>query len=308
MTMTRKSNLRRPLALGVTVVALGALAALIIAWWPGSTQPASADFPHAGIDLSLGVGSSCDSTAGPAKCTFDPGATFTVNLKLNAIPGGFGYAGYDASIDYAGVTLVDGSLVQTGAGVWPPCTFPASDLTTAGHVAAACASGIGAAPSTYTGVLMRVDFTCAASGTVTLLQGDGASDVVDDSLVPHGEAQGSEVLTINCGVEPPPPTVTPTPCDGPCPTATPTNTAPPQPTATPTRTPSPKACGDVNDNGSVNPVDATLILQKSAGLLGTLPNAPSADVNYDGMVNPVDATLILQHAAGLIPASGLHCA
>ena len=301
MDKTRKRNLRRPILLGLSLV--GALAALVIAWWPGSTQPASADLPHPGIDLSVGVGSSCDSSAGPAKCTLNPGDTFTLNLKVSAIPGGFSYAAYDSSIDFTGVTLVAGSLVQTGAGVWPSCAFPASDLSGAGHIQAGCALGIGAAASTYTGVVMHADFQCASSGTITLVSGIGATSLLDDALTAHGEV-GSEVITINCGAAPPPPTVMPTPCDGPCPTATPTNTPVPP---TPTRTPSPKACGDVNDSGAVNPVDATLILQQSAGLLGTLPNAASADVNYDGMVNPVDATLILQHAAGLIPASGLNC-
>ena len=248
MSIPRKSG-PRPLFLGFSVVAVVALAALIIAWWPGSTQPVSAG-PTAGLDLSIGVGAECDSTAGPAKCTFDPGATFTVDFKANALPGGFGYAGYDASIDYSGVTLVDGSLVQQGAGAWPACTFPASDTATAGHVAGACAFGIGAAPSTYVGVLLRFDLQCPASpgtGSVTLNNGpQGPSDLVDESLTPHGEAQGTEALTINCGggggETPPGPTNTPP--AGPTNTPPgPTNTPPTGPTNTPvpptaTRTPS----------------------------------------------------------------------
>jgi hypothetical protein len=70
-------------------------------------------------------------------------------------------------------------------------------------------------------------------------------------------------------------------------------------TRTPTRTPS-KACGDVNDDGEVNSVDAALILQRVAGLIGSLVNAPSGDVNDDGSVNSVDAALILQLEAGMI--------
>jgi hypothetical protein len=227
MDKTRQSKLRFPILLGLSLVA--GLAAAVLAWWPGSTQPASADFPHAGVDLSIGVGSTCDSTAGPMKCTLQPGATFTMDFKVNALPAEFGYGGYDASIDYTGVTVKEASLVQTGAGVWPGCVFNAFDFTQPGHIAAACAFGIGAQPATYTGVMMHVDFNCVASGTVTLLQGEGASDLVDENLVPHGEASANEVLTINCGAAPPP---SPTPCDGPCPTATPTNTQPP-PTNTP---------------------------------------------------------------------------
>jgi hypothetical protein len=56
----------------------------------------------------------------------------------------------------------------------------------------------------------------------------------------------------------------------------------------------------VNDDGSVNSVDALLILQFDAELLGSLLNAPSADVNENNVVNSVDAALILQYTAGLL--------
>jgi hypothetical protein len=68
-----------------------------------------------------------------------------------------------------------------------------------------------------------------------------------------------------------------------------------------------KACGDVNDNGSVDAVDAQLILQYKAGLIQSLPNLPSADVNDSGEVTSVDAALILQVEAGLIPLGSLTC-
>ena len=68
-----------------------------------------------------------------------------------------------------------------------------------------------------------------------------------------------------------------------------------------------KACGDVNDDGRVNAVDAQLVLQFKAGLISSLPNEPSADVNNSGEVTSVDAALILQVEAGLIPLGSLHC-
>jgi len=100
-----------------------------------------------------------------------------------------------------------------------------------------------------------------------------------------------------------------------CATDTPTvtNTVPAPPTATegpptPTATTAPtKLCGDVNDDGSVNSVDAQLVLQLKAGLIDTLANVASADVNGDGEVTSVDAALILQKDAGLIGQDGLHC-
>ena len=77
--------------------------------------------------------------------------------------------------------------------------------------------------------------------------------------------------------------------------------------ATPTPTPLPptptpaKALGDVNDDASVNAIDAALILQYTAGLLSSLPNTASADADASGGVDSIDAALVLQYEAGLIP-------
>jgi len=88
-------------------------------------------------------------------------------------------------------------------------------------------------------------------------------------------------------------------------TTTPTNTVPPPPTAT--TAPPAKACGDVNDDGNVNSIDAQLVLQLKAGLISSLVNEPSGDVNNSGDITSVDAALILQKDAGLIPQSSLVC-
>ena len=58
--------------------------------------------------------------------------------------------------------------------------------------------------------------------------------------------------------------------------------------------------GDVNCDGRVNAVDAALVLQFSAGLLGSLPCENGGDVDGDGEVTSIDAALILQFSAGLI--------
>jgi len=60
------------------------------------------------------------------------------------------------------------------------------------------------------------------------------------------------------------------------------------------------ALGDVNCDGHVNPVDAELVLQDDAGLLGSLPCPANADVSVDGLTDARDALLILQFDAGLI--------
>jgi parallel beta-helix repeat protein len=55
--------------------------------------------------------------------------------------------------------------------------------------------------------------------------------------------------------------------------------------------------GDTNRDGRVNSIDAAVVLQHTAGLLG-LP--PCGDVNRDGRTDSIDAALILQCSAGLI--------
>ncbi|MCH8912378.1 MAG: hypothetical protein IIA33_02300 [Planctomycetes bacterium] len=44
-----------------------------------------------------------------------------------------------------------------------------------------------------------------------------------------------------------------------------------------------------------------LILQFSASIIGELPCQDVADVNQDGSVDALDATLLLQFIAGLLP-------
>lgn len=78
-------------------------------------------------------------------------------------------------------------------------------------------------------------------------------------------------------------------------TSVPTSTTVPGPTSTP-----PGMRGDVNGDGIVNPIDAALVLQFSAGMLPMLPSFERGDVNQDGTVNAIDAALILQFAAGLL--------
>ena len=64
--------------------------------------------------------------------------------------------------------------------------------------------------------------------------------------------------------------------------------------------PEPIVFGEESCDGEVNPVDAALVLQLSAGLLDALECEDEADTNLDGQINPVDASLILQFVAGLI--------
>ncbi len=87
------------------------------------------------------------------------------------------------------------------------------------------------------------------------------------------------------------------------PTSTPTTS----PTLTPT--PTPQLVGDVDCSGEVTSIDAALVLQFVAGLLGTLTCQDAADVNESGGINSIDAALILQLTAGFferLPAGASH--
>lgn len=77
-------------------------------------------------------------------------------------------------------------------------------------------------------------------------------------------------------------------------------TVPPTATSAP---PSPTPAGmigDVDCNGSIDSIDAALVLQLTAGLVGSLSCEENADANEDGRVDSIDAALILQLTAGLL--------
>jgi len=60
------------------------------------------------------------------------------------------------------------------------------------------------------------------------------------------------------------------------------------------------ASGDFNCDGSINSIDAELILQLTADLIQPFDCTGAGDANADGSTNSIDATLVLQYVAGLI--------
>jgi parallel beta-helix repeat protein len=160
--------------------------------------------------------------------------------------------------------------------------------------------------------LVRGTADVAGNFSIILPCGEAAGDITatatDKSKNTSEFAANAPMLgTRSCATDTP--TVTNT--NTPAPTATqgpPTATfTPVPPAATPTATEPTKDCGDVNDDGNVNSIDAQLILQLTAALIDTLVNSASADVNASGEISSVDAALILQKEAGLIPQSALVC-
>jgi hypothetical protein len=296
----------------VPVVALAVIALAITLW--DRSDKASAEIPRPGLDFSLAAALTadganlCNTTGGPMTCTVPSGASFFLKLYLND-RGGVEYSGYDAIFNY-------GSLVRkapaalTGAGLWTDCAFPAQ-FETPGSTLIGCSIGIGASPSSYTGLMSTLELTCgSAEATVSITH--GSSDTGLDGE--HAEGEGTmESLTVTCGGGggPSPTSVPPTATQpaGTPPTAT--NTVPVQPTATrtptrtptntPTRTPTlPVVPGDIDKDGEVTSADAQLVLQYEAGVRSTIANLEDADLNGDDEVNSIDALFMLWIDAGMI--------
>jgi hypothetical protein len=64
--------------------------------------------------------------------------------------------------------------------------------------------------------------------------------------------------------------------------------------------PFPAIPGDANCDGFTNSMDSLIILQMFARLIGSVPCQISSDVNDNGGVGPIDATLILQYDSGML--------
>lgn len=197
--------------------ALGALA-LLLTWSLGTSMKADAHFPHPGLNYSIEAEgeSGCDTTAGDAVCYIDPGIEFTLNVTLDALPSDIpSYDGFDVYIQYTGLTSADDA---DAAVYWPDCGYPAVHFD-AGLVAAGCSIGIDpGTPSTYAGLVLTNGFTCSESGTISLVHGDGQTDLLESVPNHHAEGVGTlETLDITCG-DPPTPTSTAAP---PIPTALP---------------------------------------------------------------------------------------
>jgi len=58
--------------------------------------------------------------------------------------------------------------------------------------------------------------------------------------------------------------------------------------------------GDVDCDGTVDSIDAAIVLQFVAGLYDFSRCPVTGDVNHDGRTDSVDAAIILQYSAGLL--------
>ncbi len=58
--------------------------------------------------------------------------------------------------------------------------------------------------------------------------------------------------------------------------------------------------GDIDSNGSVNPLDVVILTRHLAGWEGyeSQVNTANADLNADGSIDPVDPVILARHLAG----------
>ena len=190
----------------LVVIGLTALAVAVALGQPG---PASAHTPHAGLDFSFAVDTNGDTVAEcgtdvgqAAKCTASLGSIMQVRVYLNSL-GVPAYRGFDIQVDYTGVTSKGNPSSEY---YHPNCATPVQ-AHDRGWIAWGCAEFAPPAPDpAYLGLIGTVDFTCTASGTLTLLHGGnvlGTAIATSDSAS-HAEGDNiGETLTINC-VEAPP--------------------------------------------------------------------------------------------------------
>ncbi len=240
------------------------------------------------------LGSACHPSSA-ADCDIVPFADFTLGVQLTKtnLPD---YRGFQVKLTTPDeLPYLNRPLRQEI--VWPDCDIDYDNPISATTYQVGCTRLDAQPASTYLGPVVEVDYRCVASSstiyTITMPQGAfGDNTYLVDSKRHDVDPEGgpSKTLTLRCFGTAPSPTITPSP------TVTPSST--PQPTATPTPQ---KVAGDVNCDSRVDAIDAALVLQLSAGLLGALPCQENGDVNHDGSVNAIDAALILQYVAGLVP-------
>jgi hypothetical protein len=239
----------------------------------------SADAPHAGLSFAVGINVDGDSTndCGTGVPTaVGNGAPDTVSVqvsntacevrqgapfKVNV------YLMANGGVAASGISahVIYSGVTSSGPGdsVWDGCIFEASS-SDVGYEDAGCAIGLPpAAPVQAVGLTATFSFTCTSDGSIALGHGVGETSLTDAHLDEHREA-GPDMLTVDCqeGL--------------------------------------PALAGDSDCNGSVNSIDAALILQNVAGLLANLACPDGADANHNGTINSIDAALVLQFSAGLL--------
>jgi plastocyanin len=62
----------------------------------------------------------------------------------------------------------------------------------------------------------------------------------------------------------------------------------------------PTLAGDADCDGTVNAIDAAVVLQYGEGIINSVPCEENGDANRDGTIDAIDTALILQYSASII--------
>jgi hypothetical protein len=306
---------------------LGSLAALLagagLALVLGGSGAASAAGEAMAVD--------CDAStvAVDTTCSYGPSATFQISVQATNAGDGSGYTGYQVKPRWTAATLHYNAASDANAeNKWPVACYAGRVDHQPGDPSVFY--GCGSVPpvtSTYTGPLAQFEMQCQTPGTTAINlvasagDAEGGTVFVDSLFTAVDPALTSASVTCRAEGE-----ATPTPSNTPAATSTPTvgptvvstgspsptpvtptptlgpgQTPTPTPTATTLSTPGVGLKGDANGDGHTNSIDAAIVLQYVAGLVGSLPSRSNADVNHSGSVDSIDAALILQIDAGLLP-------
>ena len=173
--------------------------------WQGHSG--SVEAAGSGPDLAISIdvnggGDDCDTNAGTpgigTTCNVAVGGGFTVKghvLGYVGISGTGGYGGIHMRfVHSAGLTLVQRS--GTSEMMWPDCGG-ASESKPASAYDVDCHDFV-LPTSTFKGKVLEVDYTCATSGSRTVTMQDASTFLYDSGHAAASDAEGDEVLTINC--------------------------------------------------------------------------------------------------------------
>jgi hypothetical protein len=177
-----------------------------VAVWAGSASAQTEAEPHSDLEFVIGIEGIdlCNTRNGDVSCRVGSGANFTLNVSLDQLPAGISeYGGFDIVMNSQGVTPTG----EPSTDAWPDCAFAAVaplDQLPAGMVAFGCAMGVPpAGPSSYLGLIGTATFTCAQSGSITLVHGSGNTGIVLASdLSAHSEDTDGETINVECGQVP----------------------------------------------------------------------------------------------------------
>lgn len=237
---------------------------------PNETPTATPIHSDGTLGVDVTSGGVCDSPPDQATtCTVPLGGMFTLSVSVLELPAKgatTGYIAFETHVHFGGMTY-EPTTDPNSEIIWPDLAsslrFTDSSSPFVVHDAFT-STGPPYPVSTFQGAIVELAFRCSAT------QSQQAIDVDGGFVRPEGTLAAPAILnsplTIHCG-------------------GTPGAAAP---------------VGDVDCSGSVDAVDAALILQKIAGI-GGVPCAVSADANVDGYLDVIDAALILQFDAALIP-------